>query len=62
MRGWKAATWITEPGLCDNVIGDIPSPSEILPMSRAMVEELGIYANKPAGGKEEAAHEDPGPV
>ena len=48
--------------LCDNVIGDIPSPSEILPMSRAMVEELGIYANKPAGGKEEAAHEDPGPV
>ena len=48
--------------LCDNVIGDIPNPSEILPMSRAMVEELGIYANKPAGGKEEAAHEDPGPV
>ena len=48
--------------LCDNVIGDIPNPSEILPMSRAMVEELGIYTNKPAGGKEEAAHEDPGPV
>ena len=48
--------------LCDNVIGDIPKPSEILPMSRAMVEELGIYTNKPTGGKEEAAHEDPGPV
>lgn len=29
--------------LCDNVIGSIPEFSEILPMSQAMVRELGIY-------------------
>ena len=29
--------------LCDNVIGEIPPFEEILPMSRRMVRELGIY-------------------
>ena len=29
--------------LCDNVIGQIPAFEEILPMSRRMVRELGIY-------------------
>jgi hypothetical protein len=29
--------------LCDNVIGEIPLFEEILPMSRRMVRELGIY-------------------
>ena len=31
--------------LCDNVIGQIPAFEEILPMSRRMVRELGIYKN-----------------
>lgn len=46
--------------LCDNVIGDIPAPSEILPMSRPMVEELGIYRPKPAAAEEAQIHEDSG--
>ena len=29
--------------LCDNVIGQIPAFEEILPMSRRMVREVGIY-------------------
>lgn len=29
--------------LCDNVFGSLPDPAEILPISRAMVKELGIY-------------------
>lgn len=29
--------------LCDNVLGSLPDPAEILPISRAMVKELGIY-------------------
>ena len=29
--------------LCDNVIGEIPPFEEILPMSRRMVRELGVY-------------------
>ena len=32
--------------LCDNVIGQIPSYGEILPISRAMVRELGIYRDQ----------------
>jgi len=32
--------------LCDNVIGSIPSAEEILPVSRKMVQELGIYRDK----------------
>ena len=32
--------------LCDNVIGSIPSFEEILPVSRKMVQELGIYREK----------------
>ena len=32
--------------LCDNVIGTLPSFEEILPMSRKMVQELGIYRDK----------------
>ena len=32
--------------LCDNVIGSIPDPEEILPRSRSIVCELGIYRNK----------------
>ena len=48
--------------LCDNVVGEIPPLSEILPMSRAMVEELGIYRPKPLTGTEEKIHEDPGSV
>ena len=29
--------------LCDNVLGEIPRFEDILPMSRSMVRELGIY-------------------
>lgn len=32
--------------LCENVIGSIPSFDEILPVSRKMVKELGIYRDK----------------
>ena len=46
--------------LCDNVVGSLPKPSEILPFSRPMVEELGIYKDVNAGKKEETVHEDPG--
>ena len=29
--------------LCDNVLGEIPPYEQILPISQAMVRELGIY-------------------
>ena len=32
--------------LCDNVVGDIPSFDQILPISQATVRELGIYRDK----------------
>lgn len=32
--------------LCDNVIGSIPTVEEIMPESRKMVQELGIYRDK----------------
>jgi len=32
--------------LCENVVGTIPTVEEILPVSRKMVEELGIYRDK----------------
>ena len=32
--------------LCGNVIGEIPSFEQILPMSQAMVRELGVYRDK----------------
>ena len=32
--------------LCENVIGSIPAFDEILPVSRKMVKELGIYRDK----------------
>ena len=38
--------------LCDNVIGTIPSFGEILPMSQAMVRELGIYRDSIPAEKE----------
>ena len=44
--------------LCENVIGDIPSFDQILPMSQPMVRELGIYRDKIPADKEVAARED----
>ena len=44
--------------LCDNVVGTIPEFDEILPMSQAMVRELGIYRDKIAVQKEVAGRED----
>ncbi len=38
--------------LCDNVIGTIPSFEEVLPASRKMVRELGIYRDKIAAETE----------
>ena len=32
--------------LCDNVVGDIPTFDQILPISQAMVRELGIYRDE----------------
>ena len=32
--------------LCDNVLGGLPAQEDILPVSQAMVKELGIYGKK----------------
>ncbi len=44
--------------LCENVIGEIPSFDQILPMSQNMVRELGIYRSKIPAEKEKSPHED----
>ena len=38
--------------LCENVIGQIPSFDQILPMSRTMVRELGVYRDSIPAAKE----------
>ena len=45
--------------LCGNVLGGLPEQDEILPMARAMVEEMGIYQNGISQKKEGTVHEDP---
>jgi len=44
--------------LCDNVIGTIPEYEEILPVSKAMVRELGIYRDRISPEKEVKPRED----
>ena len=44
--------------LCDNVIGTIPEYEEILPASKAMVRELGIYRDRISLEKEAKPRED----
>ena len=44
--------------LCDNVVGEIPPYREIVPMSRAMVRELGIYRDEISPEKEVRANEN----
>ena len=44
--------------LCDNVLGEIPPYSDILPVSRAMVRELGIYRDEIRTEKEVRSAED----
>ena len=43
--------------LCENVIGQIPSFDQILPMSRTMVRELGVYRDSIPTTKEAADRE-----
>lgn len=43
--------------LCENVVGKIPAIEEILPMSRPLVEQMGIYRQK-----EEIVHADSGSI
>jgi hypothetical protein len=43
--------------LCENVIGEIPSFDQILPMSRTMVRELGIYRDKIPAAEEVQSRE-----
>ena len=43
--------------LCSNVIGEIPAFEQILPMSQAMVRELGVYRDKIPQEKEAVARE-----
>ena len=38
--------------LCENVVGKIPTFDQILPMSRTMVRELGVYRDKIPAVKE----------
>ncbi len=45
--------------LCSNVIGEIPSYEDILPISKPMVRELGIYRDKLPTEKEVKPREDP---
>ena len=44
--------------LCENVMGSIPSFDQILPMSRTMVRELGIYRDSIPAAKEVSPRED----
>ena len=44
--------------LCENVIGEIPAFDQILPMSQAMVRELGVYRDKIPAEKEASAREN----
>ena len=44
--------------LCENVIGSIPSFDQILPSSRTMVRELGIYRDSIPGIQEVSPRED----
>ena len=44
--------------LCENVIGSIPPYEEILPISRNMVRELGLYRDTIPAEKEGTARED----
>jgi hypothetical protein len=44
--------------LCENVIGSIPPFEEILPMSRTMVRELGVYRDSIPPAKEVATREN----
>lgn len=44
--------------LCDNIIGQIPQYEEILPSSKPMVRQLGIYRDAIVAEKEDKPHED----
>ena len=44
--------------LCENVIGEIPTFDQILPMSQNMVRELGIYRDQILDTKEAKSRED----
>jgi len=44
--------------LCENVIGQIPSFDQILPMSQNMVRELGVYRDQITDTKEGSGRED----
>jgi hypothetical protein len=43
--------------LCENVIGEIPPFEQILPMSRTMVRELGIYRDSISAAQEVSKNE-----
>lgn len=44
--------------LCDNVLGEIPKFEDILPISKNLVRELGIYRDQIPAEKEVRNHED----
>ena len=44
--------------LCDNVVGSIPPYEDILPISRSMVRELGLYRDTIPTEKESSKRED----
>ena len=44
--------------LCDNILGKIPPYEEILPVSKNMVRELGIYRDQIPAEKEVRPRED----
>lgn len=44
--------------LCDNIIGEIPAYEDVLPVSKSMVRELGIYRDKIPAEQEGKPRED----
>ena len=51
-RGFAPEELLHMDWLCENVIGEIPSFDQILPMSQSLVRELGIYRDKIPAAKE----------
>ena len=45
-KGFLPRDLLHMDGLCENVDGEIPDFSKILPFSQSMVRELGVYRDR----------------
>lgn len=57
-RGFAPEELLHMDWLCDNIVGNIPTFDQILPVSQQMVRELGIYRDKIPTEKEGKPRED----